>query len=318
LYLPPADETLRHGKNPVIRFVFLTFLAGCASAPLAARTDHPTPGAQGCASAAPLLAADVEAYLADGPVLPLAPPGRVLAATSHEDLTKQTQNPVAELISVPFQNNFNFGVGPGDDLQYVLNIQPVWPLKISEDWNLITRTILPVVYQPELGPGVGDEFGLGDTTFTGFLSPRKPGKIIWGAGPAVLLPTSTDDSLGIGKWGAGPAAVVLTMEGRWVYGALVNNVWGFEGDYNVMTFQPFVNYNLPSKWYICSGPVITADWEADDDDRWTVPIGGGMGKVFRFGRIPANCQAQIFYNIETPDGGAEWQLRIQFQLLFPK
>ena len=112
--------------------------------------------------------------------------------------------------------------------------------------------------------------------------------------------------------------VVLTMKGPLVYGALVNNVWSFEGDFNALTFQPFVNYNLPSGWYLCSVPLITANWEADDDNTWTVPIGGGAGKIFKFGKLPVNCQAQVFYNLETPDGGPNWQLRIQFQFLFPK
>jgi len=158
----------------------------------------------------------------------------------------------------------------------------------------------------------------GDALFTGFFSPRKPSKIIWGVGPAILIPTSTDDSLGVGEWGAGPGVVALTIEGRFVYGALLNNVWSFEGNFNAMTFQPFVNYNLPSGWYIVSAPLITANWEANGDNTWTVPVGGGMGKILRFGKMPVNCQAQIFYNVETPDGGPEWQLRIQFQLLFPK
>ena len=266
---------------------------------------------------------DVEAYLASlgEPSLLLLPPARGLvcaAAAGDDDLAKKTQNPVADLISVPFQNNFSFGVGPDDDLQYVLNIQPVWPLRLNDDWNLITRTIVPVIYQPELAPGFGDEFGLGDSLFTGFLSPRKPGKLIWGVGPAILIPTSTDHSLGVGQWGLGPSAVALTMHGRWVYGALLNNVWSFEGDYNAMTLQPFVNYNLPSGWYVVSAPIITANWEADSDNTWTVPIGGGAGKIFKFGKLPVNCQAQVFYNMETPDGGARWQLRVQFQLLFPK
>ena len=304
----------------LVRMIPFLLVVACASVP---------PGgtaAQAVVADVPVAQAarDIEAFLAeDGAVAVFSRPvvrrpERLSAAVSDEELTKKTQNPVADLISVPFQNNLNFGVGPDNDLQYVLNIQPVWPLRITDDWNLITRTILPVMYQPELAPGVGDEFGLGDALFTGFFSPRKPSKIIWGVGPAILIPTSTDDSLGVGEWGAGPGVVALTIEGRFVYGALLNNVWSFEGNFNAMTFQPFVNYNLPSGWYIVSAPLITANWEANGDNTWTVPVGGGMGKILRFGKMPVNCQAQIFYNVETPDGGPEWQLRIQFQLLFPK
>ena len=159
---------------------------------------------------------------------------------------------MADLISVPFQNNINFGVGPDDDVQYILNIQPVIPFKLTEDWNLISRTIVPLIYQPELAPGVGDVFGLGDIQQSLFLSPAKPGKLIWGVGPILQFPTATDDSLGQGKWGAGPTAVALTVHGPWVLGALINNVWSFAGDsdrkdVNQMLIQPFVNYNLPRR-----------------------------------------------------------------------
>ena len=135
-------------------------------------------------------------------------------AQDDTELAKKTQNPVADLISVPFQNNVNFGVGPDDDVQYILNIQPVIPFKLTEDWNLISRTIVPLIYQPELAPGVGEVFGLGDIQQSLFLSPGKPGKLIWGVGPILQFPTATDDSLGQGKWGAGPTAVARRCTGR--------------------------------------------------------------------------------------------------------
>ena len=244
-------------------------------------------------------------------------------AQDDAELAKKTQNPVADLISVPFQNNVNFGVGPHDDVQYILNIQPVIPFRLTENWNLISRTIVPLIYQPELAPGVGEVFGLGDIQESLFLSPAKPGKVIWGVGPIFQFPTATDDSLGQGKWGAGPTAVALTVHGPWVLGALVNNVWSFAGDsdrrdVNQMLLQPFVNYNLPDAWYVVTAPIITADWEADSDDRWTVPIGAGVGKIVRLGKLPVNAQASAYYNVIRPDNAAEWQLRIQIQLLFPR
>jgi hypothetical protein len=146
------------------------------------------------------------------------------------ELAKKTQNPVSDLISVPFQSNFNFGVGPDDDLQYIMNIQPVVPLSLTEEWNLITRTIIPLIDQPELAPGFGDEFGLGDIQTSLFLSPAKPGAFIWGLGPIFQFPSATDDSLGQEKWAAGPTAVALAIQGPWVVGALVNNLWSFAGD----------------------------------------------------------------------------------------
>jgi len=237
------------------------------------------------------------------------------------ELAKSAQNPVGDLISLPFQNNMNFDVGPADRTQNVLNIQPVWPIGLSKDWNLITRTILPVISQP--APGTDRTNGLGDLNFTGFISPKKPGKVIWGVGPALVFPTATDDVLGAGKFSAGPSVVVLTMPGQWVIGALASNVWSVAGDddradVNFFLAQYFINYNFPSGWYLTSAPIITANWEADSGEKWTVPFGGGIGKVFRIGRQPMNVNTQVFYNVKTPTNGAKWQWRFQIQLLFPK
>ncbi len=247
------------------------------------------------------------------------------AEESTEELAKKTQNPVADLISVPFQNNFNFGVGPTNGTQYVLNIQPVIPIKLSTEWNLITRTILPVIYQPELIPGTGPNTGLGDLNPSFFLSPGKPGALIWGVGPTLTFPTATDTVLGSGKWSAGPAGVVLTIQGPWVLGVLANQQWSFAGDSNrrsvsQMLIQPFVNYNFRDGWYLTTSPIITANWMADSGNVWTVPLGGGFGKLWRVGKVglPINTQLQAFYNVARPDGGPDWQLRFQVQLLLPK
>jgi hypothetical protein len=242
---------------------------------------------------------------------------------SNSDLAKQAQNPVANLISLPLQNNTNFSIGPDDETQNILNIQPVWPVSINDNWNLITRTILPVVSQPNiLTGGEGRINGLGDTTFTGFFSPKDSGRLIWGAGPVFLIPTATDDALGSDKWGAGASVVLLTMPGKWVVGSLFSNVWSFAGsgdqDVNLFTWQYFINYNLPNKWYLTSAPIITANWEADSDNTWTVPFGGGIGKIFNIGKQPMNGQISAYYNVEKPEFGPDWQLRVQLQFLFPK
>ena len=237
------------------------------------------------------------------------------------DLAKAAQNPVGDLISLPFQNNMNFDFGPADRTQNVLNVQPVWPFGLNENWNFITRTIVPVISQP--APGSERTNGLGDLNFTGFISPKQPGKIIWGVGPTLVFPTATDEVLGSEKWDAGPSVVVLTMRGQWVIGALVSNVWSFAGDddradVNSFITQYFVNYNLPDGWYLTSAPIITANWEAEGGEQWTLPFGGGIGRVFRIGRQPINTQTQFFYNVVTPTNGAKWQWRLQVQLLFPK
>ena len=247
------------------------------------------------------------------------------AADDATELAKKTQNPVADLISIPLQNNFNFGVGPNNVTQYVGNLQPVIPIKLTEEWNLITRTILPIINQPSPAPGVSSNFGLGDLNPTFFLSPGKPGALIWGVGPTFTLPTATDTALGSGKWSMGPAAVVLTMQGPWVLGVLANQQWSVAGDsdrrrVSQMLIQPFVNYNLPDGWYLTTSPIITANWMADSGDQWTVPLGGGFGKLWRVGKVglPVNTQLAAYYNLEKPQGAADWQLRFQVQLLLPK
>jgi hypothetical protein len=249
--------------------------------------------------------------------------GAQAAGQSSSGLAKASQNPIADLISLPFQNNMNFNVGPNNHVQNVLNIQPVIPINLNEDWNLITRTILPVMYQPELAPGVGNEFGIGDLQVTGWFSPAKSEGLVWGVGPVFRFPTATDDSLGSDQWSMGPTAVALVMTGPWVAGGLIQNVWSVGGDsdrpdVNELLIQPFVNYNLADGWYLVTAPLITANWEASGGDRWTVPIGGGVGRVFKIGKQPINCQVQAFYNLDKPKNAADWTLRLQVQLLFPK
>lgn len=198
------------------------------------------------------------------------------------DLAKQTQNPVADLISVPFQNNFNFNTGPKEKTVYVLNFQPVIPFHLTLSWNLITRWIAPIINQPTLAPGIDAAFGLGDINPSFFLSPTGSREVIWGVGPTVTLPTASSRELGAGKWSLGPTAVALTMQGPWVVGALVNNQWSVGGwgerDVNQMRMQPFVNYNFGQGWYLTSAPILTGNWEAAGSDQWTVPVGMGGGK----------------------------------------
>jgi hypothetical protein len=253
---------------------------------------------------------------------------------SATDLAKKTQNPVADLISVPFQNNFNFNTGPEKRSVWVLNVQPVIPIKLTEDWNLITRTIVPIINQPPLAPGVEQATGMGDINPSVFLSPSGSKEFIWGIGPTFTFPSATNRQLGSGKWSAGPAAVALTMQGPWVVGALINNQWSFAGwgptRVNALLLQPFVNYNFGEGWYLVTAPILTANWVASSGDKWTVPLGAGGGKLFRLkdlpggdalgklGELPVNTQLQAFYNVVRPDDAATWQLRLQIQFLFPK
>ena len=240
------------------------------------------------------------------------------------DLAKAAQNPIADMISLPFQNNFNFRVGPHEQLQNLLNIQPVVPISLNQDWNVITRWITPVISQPPLTITGDREFGLGDINPSFFFSPKQPTHgIIWGIGPTFVFPSGTDKTLTQGKYSIGPTFVAVVDKGPWLVGVLINNVWSFTGksnrpDVNQMLVQPFVNYNFPGGWYLTSSPIITANWEAGHGDRWTVPIGGGFGRVFKIDKQPINMQLAAYYNVATPTGGADWQLRAELTFLFPK
>ena len=251
--------------------------------------------------------------------------GPAFAEMSAEELAKLAQNPVGNLISLPFQNNTNLNFGPREGTQNILNIQPVIPISVNSEWNIITRTIVPVISNPSLSPGDDRTNGVGDTVFTAFLSPAVPGHWIWGAGPVVQLPTNSNSELGNKNWGLGPSVVVLHLEkgNPWVYGVLANNIWSLYsnqqgGSYNNGLIQPFVNYNFEGGFYLTSAPIATVNWKADSSQRWTVPLGGGIGKIFHLGKLPVNTQLSAYYNVIKPDDGANWQIRAQVQLMFPK
>lgn len=264
---------------------------------------------------------------------PQRPPAQGGAsAPADADLAKKSQNPVADLISLPFQNNTYFGIGPGDKTANVLNIQPVIPVAIGGDWKVINRAILPVIYVEDLTSGLdvlpqgietGSQFGLGDLNYTAFFSPKSPTGFTWGIGPAISLPTATDKALGSEKWSVGPSAVGVVTTGPWVVGALVRQLWSVAGeddrkDVNQGLLQPFINFNLDHGWALVTAPIITANWQADSDNRWTVPVGGGVSKIFKIGPQPVTASAQAYYNVEKPDFGPDWQLRIALSFLFPK
>jgi hypothetical protein len=234
---------------------------------------------------------------------------------SAEDLQKQTQNPVASLISVPFQNNTNSPVGSAGRVQNVLNIQPVIPVTLNKDWNLIARWIVPVVYQPIPYAAEGGASGLGDLNPTFFLSPSA----------AFLLPTATERTLGLGKWGAGPSIVLLTQPEDWTVGILMNNIWSFAGNVqrppvNQFLAQYFLNYNMKDGWYTGTQPILTCNWQANGVNRWTVPFGWSVGKILRIGKLPINAQLGAYYNLIHPHDlpYGKWQVRVQVALLFPK
>jgi hypothetical protein len=254
------------------------------------------------------------------------------AAVNSDALRNAAQNPVANLISVPVQENWNFGIGPANRVQNVLNIQPVIPISLGENWNLITRWITPIIFQPIPVPqppappaqqtGV---YGFGDLNPSFFVSPKKS-KVIWGIGPTFVFPTATNTTyLGQGKFSMGPSVVVLVQPPHWTIGFLANNFWSVAGHsdrdkpaVNQFLLQWFANYNMKKGWYLTSGPIITANWRATGNNVWNVPFGGGVGRIMKLGFQPVNITTQFYGNAVHPPGASPWTMRMQIAFLFPK
>ncbi|CAD7841063.1 MAG: possible Neuromedin U [Olavius algarvensis Delta 4 endosymbiont] len=255
-----------------------------------------------------------------------AAPGK---AAGGEDLAAKTQNPVGAMYSLPFKFTFDYGADNGEAT--FLNVQPVIPVTVG-DWNLINRVIVPLVDldgtvtgTPEIpNPTPGDgASGLGDINYSLFVSPAEPGNIIWGVGPSLMMDTATDEQLGSGKWSAGPTAVILVQPKPWTVGLLGRQLWDVAGDdtrrsVSQLLLEPFINYNLADGWYLLTDMIITANWQADSGNRWTMPLGGGLGKMFAIGNQKMNTKVEAYYNVEKPHGAPDWSLNWTLQFLFPR
>jgi hypothetical protein len=244
----------------------------------------------------------------------------VVAPNTDDELVKQLANPVSSLISVPFQNNFEFNLGPNDDgFKYTLNFQPVIPVSLNRDWNVIIRTIVPFVHQDDVIPGTTQD-GLSDITQSFFLSPTKPvGGLILGVGPVFLYPSATDNLLGSEKWGAGPTLVVAKQSGGLTYGILANQIWSFAGEtdrhYVGSTFlQPFLSYAAKTKTTYGINAESTYDWH---NHQWTVPINLSVSQLTKIGNLPVQFAVGAKIYVEGPDGAPDWGLRFTVTPLFP-
>ena len=245
-------------------------------------------------------------------------------AASDAELAQELTNPIANLVTVPIQVNFDNDIGPTDQGSKVfMNIQPVIPVDINEDWILITRTIVPLISQDEIVPGAGSQFGLGDINEQLFFSPKKPSAsgITWGVGAAMLLPTATDAKLGSKKWSVGPSGVVITMRGPWTLGALANHVWSVAGnkdraDINNTFVQPFVAYTWSNAWTVSAQTESTYNWKRNE---WAVPVNVAAAKLVKFGKVPVSLQAGVGYWVQSATNGAEGiRYRLQANIVLPK
>lgn len=243
------------------------------------------------------------------------------APSDSSELAKKLSNPVADLISVPFQFNYDEGFGPNDGGRFTLNVQPVVPLTLTENWNLIVRTIVPIIYQESTADGVDSDFGLGDTVQSFFFSPKEPvGGWILGVGPVALWPTGTEPRLRSESLGFGPTAVALRQTKGWTYGALANHLWSVTNSadheqVNTTFLQPFLSYTWPSATTLGLNTESSYDWSSD---RWTVPVNLTLAQLVVFGSQPIQFTVGVRYYAESPAAGPEWGLRFAVTFLFPK
>lgn len=245
-----------------------------------------------------------------------------LPPPSKEELARKAQNPISDLTSALMENNFNLGVGTSNGLQYVLNLEELYPVRIVDQFNLVQHFVLPIIAQPELVPGQGSNGGLGDIQYIAYLTSVNQTGLVFGFGPIISVPSAYPYALGSGKWSAGPAVSAVAVLGSWIGGVSFNQLWSFttyndRPNVSQMAVQPFINFNFPGAWYITSSPFITANWKAATGNRWTVPMGGGVGNVFRIGKQAIKGEFQLFDTIVSPQQGPEWSMRLQLQFLFP-
>jgi hypothetical protein len=244
--------------------------------------------------------------------------------TSVQDLRKAAQNPFANVINIPIEDDIYFGAVPFSRIPNSLQLQPVFPIRVSQDWLLVPRIIAPgIFYLPDVTSKSGGTVGAGDITSTFFLTPANAKRIVWGVGPSLLIPTATSAELGSGKWAIGPSLAVLTQPDWGFLGVWVQNIWSFAGDHQrasvkQMLFQYEFSYNLPRGWYLTTQPTISADWTQPRESRWVVPFGAGVGRTFKIGKQGIDTNLALYRNVILPQNQAfpKWQLCLQAAFIF--
>jgi len=240
----------------------------------------------------------------------------------ESELARRSQNPVEDMVSIPVEENLDYGIGANDRAQSTLKIEPRIPAHVLPSWNIVTRTIIPIVYKPDAMATTGGSSGLGDVNPTFFVTQAHPGPVIWGVGPDVVLPTATQTSLGAGKWSVGPSVALVVKPRRWTLGFIASNVWSFAGQsgrssVDKGSLQYFIHYNLANGWSVKTSPTMTAEWEKASGDVWTIPVGGGVAKVFALGKLAINASLAGYGYAAKPSDGPDWQLRCEASFLFP-
>jgi hypothetical protein len=314
-------------RGALLRTVSALLLGSCLGAsPLAgvAALAQQAPSSPTAPGAAPVIPADIT-QSPTSPTTDSAADDTKHASGDATEIAKKLQNPVGDLISVPFSNYTNFNVGPNKGTQDILQIQPVVPIHVTPDWNVITRTVVPLVWSPSFEPAASvPSFGIAPTSFTALLSPKNPvNGWVWGAGPVTQLPTISNTALGSSVWGLGPSFVVVKLEGPIVAGVLTNNIFSLGGTtgrdgrrYSTFLLEPFFNYNFGDGWFAGTTPIITTNWYAAGE-KWTLPVGVQGGRVIKLGgKLPLKLEVGGYYNALRPEGAGNWQLLTEAALVF--
>jgi hypothetical protein len=264
-----------------------------------------------------LLMSNVAAQDSDEPDKPTS---STKPALTDAEIAKEAHNPLGNLREVILQTDILPNVGPLKKTELVETIQTVFPISLGNDWKVMTYGIIPLVSQPALSPGDSRSYGLGDSTFFGYFVPPNEGKLIWGFGPALEVPTATGDIQGSDKWSIGPSVIIGVQPGNWSIFGLFDNVWDFAGsgdeEVNAFNLQYQAVYLLPKNWFFITNWNIEADWTEPSNNTWTVPVGGGFGRQFRIGKQVLQAYGQVGYNVVSPDGASTWRGIFVLDLIF--